>query len=222
MKTTLAFIGKAVLGGLLVVVPIYLAILLLLKGMQSIGKLVKPFTGILPESLPAEQILSLLLVLAICFAIGLAIQTRRGTRIRDRMEKGVFHKIPGYSTFRNLTRQMAGVTGQNVWKPAMVEMEEGLVLAFIVEEFADGRFTVFVPSIPTPFAGAVFVFEKSRVHPVDVPFADAVRTVSQWGAGTTAMVAAMERPGITQQEAAFVPAGTVIAPANELHRPRPA
>jgi uncharacterized membrane protein len=174
--------------------------------MQSIGKLVKPFTGILPESLPAEQILSLLLVLAICFVIGLAIRTRRGMTVRDRMEKSLFHKIPGYATFRNLTRQMAGVTGQNVWKPALVEMEDGLVLAFIVEEFEDGRYTIFVPSIPTPFAGAVFVFENSRVHPVDVPFADAVRTVSQWGAGTTALVAAMERPAIPH-EAPFRPKG---------------
>jgi uncharacterized membrane protein len=214
MKTTLAFVGKAVLGGLLVVVPIYLAILLLLKGMQSIGKLVKPFTGILPESLPAEQILSLLLVLAICFVIGLAIRTRRGMTIRDRMEKSLFHKIPGYATFRNLTRQMAGVTGQNVWKPALVEMEDGLVLAFIVEEFDDGRYTIFVPSIPTPFAGAVFVFEKSRVHPVDVPFSDAVRTVSQWGAGTTALVAAMERPAMPH-EASFRPKGAATAPEQQ-------
>jgi uncharacterized membrane protein len=182
--------------------------------MQSIGKLVKPFTGILPESLPAEQILSLLLVLAICFVIGLAIRTRRGMTIRDRMEKSLFHKIPGYGTFRNLTRQMAGVTGQNVWKPALVEMEDGLVLAFIVEEFEDGRYTIFVPSIPTPFAGAVFVFDKSRVHPVDVPFADAVRTVSQWGAGTTALVAAMERPALAH-EASFRPIGAAIAPEKQ-------
>jgi uncharacterized membrane protein len=93
-------------------------------------------------------------------------------------------------------------------------MEDGLVLAFIVEEFEDGRYTIFVPSIPTPFAGAVFVFEKSRVHPVDVPFADAVRTVSQWGAGTTALVAAMERPALAH-EAPFRPIGAAIAPEKQ-------
>jgi uncharacterized membrane protein len=201
MKKTLAFVGRTVLGGLLVVVPIYLAILLLLKGMQSIGKLVRPFTKILPESLPAEQLLSLLVVLAICFVIGLALRARRGMIIRDRMEKAIFQKIPGYATFRNLTRQMAGVTDQTVWKPALVEMEDGLVLAFIVEEFEDGRYTVFVPSIPTPFAGSVFVFEAKRVHPVDVPFSDALRAVSQWGAGTKALVAAMERPAMPHEAA---------------------
>jgi uncharacterized membrane protein len=87
-------------------------------------------------------------------------------------------------------------------------------LSFIVEEFEDGRYTVFVPSIPTPFAGAVFVFEKSRVHPVDVPFSDAVRTVSQWGAGTTALVAAMERQTMPH-EATFRLKGAAIAPENQ-------
>jgi uncharacterized membrane protein len=201
MKKTFSFVGKAVLGGLLVVVPIYLAILLLLKGMQSLGKLVLPFTKILPEWLPAEQILSLLVVLAICFVIGLALRTRRGVRVRDRMEKSLFQKIPGYATFSNLTRQMAGVTGQKVWKPALVEMEDGLVLAFIVEEFEDGRYTVFVPSIPTPFAGAVFVFDGAQVHPVDAPFPEAVRAVSQWGAGTKALVLAMESQALPREAA---------------------
>jgi uncharacterized membrane protein len=212
MKKTFLFVGKAVLGGLLVIVPIYLAILLLLKGMQSIGKLVRPFTKILPEWVPAEQLLSLLVVLACCFVIGLALQTRRGMTTRDRMEKSLFEKIPGYATFRNLTRQMAGVTGQNAWKPALAEMEDGLVLSFIVEEFDDGRYTIFVPSIPTPFAGSVFVFEGKRVHPVDVPFPEAVRAVSQWGAGAKGLVAAMERPAMPREAAIRLKTDTATEP----------
>lgn len=201
MKRTLAFIGKTVLGGLLVLIPIYLAILLLLKSMQSVGKLVQPFTKLLPEWLPAEQLLSLLLVLAICFVIGLALRTGLGASIRNWIETRLFEKIPGYATFRNLTRQMAGDTRQNVWKPALAEMEDGLVLAFIVEEFEDGRNTIFVPSIPTPFAGAVVVLDGKRVHPVDVPFSDAIRTVSQWGSGAKALVAAMEKPAMPREAA---------------------
>ena len=50
---------------------------------------------------------------------------------------------------------MTGKNEENVWKPAFAEIEEALVPAFIIEELADGRFTVFVPSVPTPFAGAV-------------------------------------------------------------------
>ena len=159
MKKALVFVAKAVLGGLLVVVPIYLAILVLLKGMKSVAGLVRPFTLLLPDWLPAEQALSLLLVLMICFLIGVAVRTRAGRVVRERIERGFFERIPGYALFRSLTQQVAGDNRQNVWKPALVEIDEALIPAFIIEEFEDGRYTVFVPSIPTPFAGAVYILD---------------------------------------------------------------
>lgn len=193
MKKALRLITRSVLAGLLVVVPIYLAVLVLLKGLASAGKLVGPFAHLLPGWLPAGEVLSLLLVLVLCFLIGVSIRTRFGRMVRERMEQGYLEKIPGYALFRSLTRQVAGDNHDNVWKPALVELEEALVPAFIIEEFEDGRYTAFVPSIPTPFAGAVYILERKRVHPLDVPFAQALKVVSKWGSGAKDLVAAMER-----------------------------
>jgi uncharacterized membrane protein len=196
MKELLGFIFRTVIRGLLVVVPIYLAILVLLKGMKSVAQLVQPFTMLVPEWLPAEQFLSLLLVLIICFLIGLAVRTRFGRRTREKLEVRFFEKIPGYALFRSLTQQVAGDNRQNVWKPALAEIEDGLVPAFIIEEFEDGRYTIFVPSVPTPFAGAVYVLERGRVHPLDVPFTEALQTISRWGSGAKDLVMAMEKSAI--------------------------
>lgn len=192
MKAALAYFAKRVVAGLLVIVPIYLAILVLLKGMKSLGQLVRPFSKLLPEWLPAEQFLSLILVLLICFFIGAALRTRLGERTRTRVESGVFEKIPGYGLFRSLTQQVAGDSRQNVWKPALVEIEDALVPAFIIEVFEDGRYTIFVPSVPTPLAGAIYVLEASRVHPLDVSFTDAFKVITKWGLGAKDLVAAME------------------------------
>ena len=74
--------------------------------------------------------------------------------------------------------------------------------AFIIEEHNDGRYTIFVPSVPTPFAGAVYVADRARVHPLDVAFTDALRTVSKWGSGSKDLVAAMEGGGKPQIGAA--------------------
>jgi uncharacterized membrane protein len=147
---------------------------------------------LLPEWFPAEHILSLLLVLIVCFLIGVAVRTPAGRAIQERIEKSFFERIPGYALFRSLTQRMAGKDEENVWKPALVEIEEALVPAFIIEELADGRFTVFVPSIPTPFAGAVYILTPDRVHPLDVPFTQAIQTVSRWGSGSKELVAAMK------------------------------
>jgi uncharacterized membrane protein len=195
MKKALVFVAKAVLAGLLVVVPIYLAVLVLLKGMKSVGQLVRPFARLLPDWFPAEQAMSLLLVLIICFLIGVAIRTRAGRVVRERIERGFFERIPGYALFRSLTQRLAGEDKESAWKPALVEIEDALVPAFIIEELEYGRYTVFVPSIPTPLAGAVYILERKRVHPLDVPFTEALKAVSRWGSGAKDLVAAMERGG---------------------------
>jgi len=47
MKFAREFLVSTVVGGLFVVVPVYLAVLLLLKGMKSAGTLIRPFAALL-------------------------------------------------------------------------------------------------------------------------------------------------------------------------------
>ncbi len=193
MKAARDFLGNALVGGLLIVLPLYLAVLVLLKGMQSVTALVRPLTVLLPAWLPAENLLSLALVLVACALVGIAVRTRVGKILRERMERSLFERLPGYALFRSLTQRLAGENRENTWKPALVEIEEALVPAFIIEEFEDGRFTVFVPSVPTPLAGAVYVLSRERVHPLDVPFTQAITSISRWGSGSKDLVAAMTK-----------------------------
>ena len=186
-----SFVG-ALVSGALVVLPVYLAILLMLRSMKAVGGLVKPLAALLPHWGPAVDVLSLLLVLLICLAVGVLIRTAAGRTAVKHVEKMLFSRLPGYSLFQSLAHRVAGDSDEQAWQPALVEIEESLVPAFIVEELDDGRYTVFVPSIPTPFAGTVYVLTPERVHIVDVPFAQAVRTISQWGAGSKELVAKME------------------------------
>lgn len=195
MRSVKEYILSTLVGGVLVVVPVYLALLLLLKAMQSLAGLVRPIAMLLPDWVPGENILSLLLVLILCFLVGLAVRTEIGRTMRERLERSLFESMPGYALFKSLTQQMAGASRENVWKPAMAEIEEALVLAFIIEELEDGRFTVFIPSVPTPLAGTVYVLTRDRVHPLDIPFTTALKSVSRWGSGTKELVAAMRVQG---------------------------
>jgi len=194
MSRPTGFVARSVVTGLLILVPLYLAVLLLLKGMKSVAGLVRPVSALVPDWIPAETLLSLLLVLGICFLVGAAVQTASGKAARERLEKAFFERIPGYALLRSLTQQMAGESRENVWKPALIVTDDdALAPAFIIEEHEDGRYTVFVPSIPTPLAGAVFVLDRARVRPLDVPFTEALRVVSRWGSGAKGLVAAMEK-----------------------------
>jgi uncharacterized membrane protein len=187
------FVVGRIVAGVLLIAPVYLAILLLLKLAKSLAVLVKPLTNLVPEWLPAEHLLSLLLVLTACFLIGLTLQSPAGRAAWDRVEKSLIQRMPAYSLLRSLSHRMSGKAQDEPWKPALVEIEDALVPAFIIEELAGGRFTVFVPSVPTPFAGAVYVVAATRVHPLNIPFTQAVKAVSQWGSGSKDLVAAMEQ-----------------------------
>ena len=148
MKQFREFAVNTLVGGLLVVAPIYVAVLLLLKAMESSVGLVRPFAMLLPEWVPAENFLSLLLVLLVCFLIGVAVRTPRGRAMRERIETSLFERLPGYALFKSLTQRVAGESEENVWKPALVEIEEALVPAFIIEEHEDGRLHGFRPLGP--------------------------------------------------------------------------
>lgn len=183
---------STLLAGLLVLAPIYLAALLMLKAMRSLSTIVGPLAKLLPEWLPGAQMLSLLLVLLVCFFTGLGLRTKVGHAAWGQIEKSLFQRIPGYPLLRSLTQRLAGESEGRAWRPALAEIEECLVPAFIIEELDDGRLTVFVPSVPTPFAGAVYILSPDRVHALNVPFTQAIRVISQWGSGAKNLVAAAE------------------------------
>ena len=192
MNQPRSFFMSTLIRGLIIVIPAYLAVLLLLKAMGSVIGLVRPLAALLPDWLPAENILALLLLLICCFLVGAAVRTAAGRAARERIEKSLFSRLPGFALLQSLAQQLAGYGQDKVWKPALVEIEEALCPGFIIEELVDGRITVFVPSVPTPLAGSVYVIDRQRVHILDVPFTHAVSVISRWGAGSHELVDAMQ------------------------------
>lgn len=186
------FFGSTLVTGIVIAIPVYLAGLLLFKAAKSVSALVLPIAKILPNWLPAERLISLLLVLFVCFLVGLTVRIPAGRAAWGRVQDSLFHKIPGYDLIRSLTQRLAGESQDQTWKPALAEIEEALVPAFIIEEFEDGCYTVFVPSVPTPLAGAIYILTPDRVHPLDVPFTHVLKAVSRWGSGTKDLAAAMQ------------------------------
>ena len=86
-----------------------------------------------------------------------------------------------------MIRQLAGVKDEQSFEPALVELEEALAPAFIIERHSDGPFTVFVSSSPTPMAGAIDILQPERVYPVDMPLRKAMVCVTKWGSGAAEM-----------------------------------
>jgi len=191
MKTLVRFLKVTLIGGLLVVLPIWVSLLLLLKAIKGALAMLLPIAKLLPETVVHEKVVALILLLAICFVVGLLVRTQPGQRLGDWVRRHILDRIPGFSLVHGMTRQLIGVKEEQSFQPALVEIEEALVPAFIIEKHTDGQFTVFVFSSPTPMAGAIYILQPERVHPVDMPLAKAMLCVTKWGSGVAEMRTAM-------------------------------
>jgi hypothetical protein len=125
-----------------------------------------------------------------------SVRTGPGLRAKNAFEAAVLSKLPGYTLLRGLAGRIAGRADEPTFTPALVEIEEALVPALIIEELEDGSYTVLVPSVPTPMAGALYILPRERVHPVDVSFTTALKVFTKWGTGAGEFVKAM-RPAST-------------------------
>ena len=187
MKGLAELIKTTLIGGLLVVLPIYLSVLLLAKTVGGLLSLLSPVTAAIPADARFRQVIAILIMIAVCLVVGLLVRTSLGRRVKNAFERSVLEKIPGYTLLRGLTKRVSGDQSDVAFRPALVELEDALSPAFIIEELEDGRYTVLVPSVPTPAAGALFILPPERVHPVDVSFTQAVKVISKWGVGAGAM-----------------------------------
>jgi len=192
MKTLVDFAKTTLIGGLLVAVPIYFTVLLLVKAAAGLFALIAPITALMPESLhQLRHVAAIAGIVGVCFALGLITRTRAGKWAMDGFERGVLEKIPGFALLRGVARRVSGVSDDAMFQPVLVEIEEALTLAFIVEELDDGRYVVLVPSVPTPAAGSLYILTRERVHWVDASVTEAVSVVTHWGSGTGKLVKAM-------------------------------
>ena len=191
MKTLAEFTKTTLIGGVLIILPVYVSLLLLAKALAGLVALVKPITAGIPAPAGFREALVILALAAVCFVAGLIVRTGPGLRAKNAVEHAVLERFPGYALLRGLAGRLTGRADEPTFAPALAEIEEALVPALIIEELDNGLRTVLVPSVPTPMAGALYILPRERVHPVNVPFATALKVFSKWGTGAGEFVQAM-------------------------------
>lgn len=197
MNKVSQFLKMTMLGGLVVILPVALIVLLLMKAMTAVQEVLQPIVSLLPEDVILPKVMALLIVIGGCFLTGLVLKTRIGRQVYQVGERQILERIPGYTLLRDLSQQFSGREEGVSFSVALVEIEEALVPAFLVEEHEDGSFMVFVPSSPTPTVGALYILPRERVHPVNVPFVQAIKCVTRWGVGSGELLRAMRDNSIT-------------------------
>jgi len=191
MKVIWKFVRSTIVGGLLVLLPAYVAIVLIAKGVNALIEVAKPLVKLLPVGVEYHAIVAFLLVLVASFVVGLAVQTWPGRPLGRWLDRGLLDRLPGYTFLRSLLGRTFGDESAE-FRVAFVTFDDNTALAYVVEEHADGNYTIFMPSSPTPFSGTVLLMPAERVHIVDVPFMQAFRSMAKWGTGVRGIAQVLE------------------------------
>lgn len=187
---------NALVTGLLIVLPAWLAVLLLLKILVKLGVIVRPITNHVPEGADHPKILAFIVFILICLLVGILFHTAIGKAIGKAIEDTVLARIPGYGSLRAIAAQTGKFESTTNFQPALIVVEDGcLVPAFLIETHEGGFSTVFMPSVPTPMAGGIFIMPSERVHEIDVPVPTMMKCISKWGSGSSELVAALKASG---------------------------
>ena len=192
------FLKTTVIGGLVVIVPVAVLILLLGDLFKTLVAAAGPVAGQLPfgtfVNTAIVVALALLAILLLCFVTGLIVRTSWGHAGREWFEGKLLARVPLYELIRNLAHQFAGSESRQ-FIPAEIDLygSECTVLGAIVEELPDGRLAVFVPASPVATVGQIHLVPSTRVKKLEASLAATVNSITEWGSGAGELFARPEK-----------------------------
>lgn len=178
---------RVLLDGAMVVLPIGAIVLLV----QAILRKAQDAAALVAGRIEHPLLTAAVLLVLLCILFGLLVRSAPGRAVRRVLERKVFELIPGYRLAKALTGNgLLAEDGSRGIRPAFVAIEDGQCPALVMEEFADGRLVVFVPSTPAPMSGALYVFTPDKVTYLNVPLLAFMKVVSSWGLGMREVIEA--------------------------------
>jgi uncharacterized membrane protein len=183
------FAKKTIVGGLLFLLPIALILLLLGYAVGLVVSVIQPFLTshqLGPLGGVGIAVLALLVLVVISFVAGVVAHTERGARFTVWLENTLLGGIPQYQLVKGMAQGLAHVDGTSGMKPALVSIDGGWQVGYLLERHENGWLTVFLPMAPKAASGHVMYFAADRVRPLGISIIQAMGLVSSFGVGSAA------------------------------------
>ena len=188
MKALKEFIKTTLVGGIVFLVPLVLLILVLRHAMALAGKIAGPVAATFPEhriaGVAVATIIAALGLLLLCFLAGLIARTPAGRNLARWLEDSLLGNLPQYRMVKSMAEGLAQVEDAQNLRPALVSIEGGWQLGYLLEEVRAGWVAVLLPQSPTPMSGNVMYMPAERVRLLDMPMGEAVLLVKRLGVGS--------------------------------------
>lgn len=205
MERFRSYLYLALIGGVGVVLPVVLLMMIFAWLFDLIANMVRPLTDLITAQATINEFAAIVIVLAIifggCFFIGLLVMTKFGGWIHSHLDSWLVKLAPGYKTIRDLVGQLLGGSGDASLlkgQPALARIygpeSPVQVTAIVTSRHKNGNFTVFVPTAPIPTSGVTYHLPPSCIEFLqNVSVEEAMRTIISCGAGSGDMLSTHQR-----------------------------
>lgn len=194
------FLKTTIIGGIVVLLPLILLIKIILWLVSFLMTEVQPITDIVTAILRVSDsyssLVALLLVIAVCFCVGLVARLKLGSMLWISLETNTLKKVPGYNMLKEIVNMFSSPNKQSFSKAVLICPwgDDVWFTGFITDTCDNGYVTVFSPCSPNPSTGLVFHLPKEKV--IDLAGTDglAFKTVLSCGVGAAPLVKKIPQP----------------------------
>ena len=187
------FFKTSLIGGLVVILPVAVLVLVFKWIYNLVTKLIQPLSNLIVAEAHLREIFAHILVLSIiilsCFLLGIFVKTRFGKFMHITLEKRFLNNLPGYSLVKETILQFVGGKQTPFSSVALVELfgSDTLMTAFITDETKE-ILSVFVPTGPNPTSGNIYHLHAKYVHKIDISIEDAMKSIISCGTGSAKLI----------------------------------
>ena len=91
-----------------------------------------------------------------------------------------------YQVIKSMAEGLAHIENASGLKPALVSIEDGWQIGYLLEKLENDWVAVFLPQAPTPMSGNIMYLPSNRVRLLGITMVEAMSLVKSIGAGSGA------------------------------------
>ncbi len=188
------------IGGVLFLVPLVIIVAVVGKAIGIMRVVAEPMADLLPVDsiggVALANLIALLCLLFVCYLAGLVARISFASEAMKSIEEKALMKIPGYVMIKAITSGMDASETQDM-KPVLLTLGTVQRIGLEIEQLADGRSVVFIPSPPNRFSGITQIVPADQIEYLDVSVMDVMDYTEQYNRGTDALLEGRRSPAKT-------------------------
>ncbi|MFL9837137.1 hypothetical protein ABS768_06485 [Flavobacterium sp. ST-75] len=175
-----------ILGGLFLVIPLVLILIIINHAIQILIPLGQKISDVLNIhsvfGAATLTVICVLLIIFLCYVAGMLIQIGLVRQWGKKMEQQLFLIVPSLQVlkYKLIDENRAGLEG--AWKAILLKDGDFYLLAFITDEGDDKFMSVFIPDAPNMGGGEIRFVEKSSCEYQPISMHVAMSTLNSFGA----------------------------------------